>query len=104
MSNLDLIPEDNNPLVIIIDFSKYVSGAKYSTLMRMFSAEYISQLDDVEDMEDYVARILLDKMKLEMKNRESNAASGLQQVKRKEIEDAMQLEIAAIDGLDLGKI
>lgn len=63
MAFLDNIPPDPNPLIITLDFSKYVDGEKFSTLMRQLFTQVGQPTYGVNTYEEYVAQLLLKSMK-----------------------------------------
>jgi hypothetical protein len=87
MGLLDDVLVDENPLVVTLDFSDYVDGAKLSTLARNYFAVKGPALG-VSTMEDYFAELLLLKLKEALKE---DAAKNIYESQVKAVEESARL-------------
>jgi hypothetical protein len=97
MSILANIPEDPNPLLVTIDFTQYVDGAKLSTLARNYFAVKGPELG-VSTIEEYFATILLIKLK------ETLRAEAVQSVYNSQVKAAEELAASQAEAAQQIKI
>jgi hypothetical protein len=95
MAILDNVPEDPSPLVVTLDFNKYLDGAKLSSLARSYFASKGPKLG-VSTMEDYFATLLLINLKQALETESVESVYNAQIKASEELAAAKVLEVDQI--------